>query len=649
MSEESGFVLNELKLDFVLAKVPAGMPVAVVSVVGTFRTGKSFLLDLFLRFLRHGAASSSSAAAPEAEPAGASAHAEWLRFEGARLEGNAASGAADFARRDAPPQRRAGFKWRAGNERQTTGMWLWSEPFVRARADGSRVAVLLMDTQGLFDSKVAQMLTTQIFGLSTLLASYQIFNINQRLTENELQNVAVFAEFARIAAAVDGGGGGGEGGAGGEAHGAGGEGGEARGAAAPASGGARADKRGVDRRAGLALLVKPAPPGGAPPPPPPPPPPPVFQRLEFLIRDSVISSMRSGDAAAIDAEMLAYITGIFANAAHEDLRVVREQILTVFERTSCFLLPHPGHVVTEDARFDGGIDEIRPEFLRLLDRYVRVVFGEQLDAKRACGRPLTAPEYGAFVRAYARAFSDGKRFPEARVLFDATTEANNRAAGDAALSLFHKALAEATAHGTAHVDDAALRAALDGAQAAAAELFSSLASFGPLPAIRRARADFEANVAELSRDALARNASLGEPARVKTISVFAAASLAALWALRVFLDVFCAPFLDVCKRASTSVSALWMAIFVFAAYTLYSAGGASSALGKNLLDAAIGGTGLGETVTAAVMAASSKNASRDASREVSREPTPVPFSRDSDRPLPAAVDANPGLRRRREL
>ena len=24
-----------------------------------------------------------------------------------------------------------GFKWRGGSERQTTGIWMWSEPFVR--------------------------------------------------------------------------------------------------------------------------------------------------------------------------------------------------------------------------------------------------------------------------------------------------------------------------------------------------------------------------------------------------------------------------------------------------------------------------------------------------------------------------------------
>lgn len=35
-------------------QVPEGMEVSVVSVVGAFRTGKSFLLSFFLRFLHSG-------------------------------------------------------------------------------------------------------------------------------------------------------------------------------------------------------------------------------------------------------------------------------------------------------------------------------------------------------------------------------------------------------------------------------------------------------------------------------------------------------------------------------------------------------------------------------------------------------------------
>jgi atlastin len=38
------------------------------------------------------------------------------------------------------------FQWRAGDDRTTTGIWLWSEPFFR-KIGKEEVAVLLMDTQ----------------------------------------------------------------------------------------------------------------------------------------------------------------------------------------------------------------------------------------------------------------------------------------------------------------------------------------------------------------------------------------------------------------------------------------------------------------------------------------------------------------------
>lgn len=62
------------------------------------------------------------------------------------------------------------FAWRGGVERMTTGIWIWSEPFVRRTEDGKDVAVLLVDTQGMFDNETSMGLTACIFAVSTLVS-----------------------------------------------------------------------------------------------------------------------------------------------------------------------------------------------------------------------------------------------------------------------------------------------------------------------------------------------------------------------------------------------------------------------------------------------------------------------------------------------
>lgn len=53
--EEHNFELDDIALEKVLLRDDIkDLPVAVVSVAGAFRKGKSFLLDFFIRYLRSG-------------------------------------------------------------------------------------------------------------------------------------------------------------------------------------------------------------------------------------------------------------------------------------------------------------------------------------------------------------------------------------------------------------------------------------------------------------------------------------------------------------------------------------------------------------------------------------------------------------------
>ena len=100
-------------------------------------------------------------------------------------------------------KRESSFAWRGGVERQTTGIWMWSEPFFRSTSasGGEKFAILLMDTQGMFDNETTMTLTAQIFGLSTLVSSFQIYNVEKKVQEDNLQHLALFSEYGRMALA----------------------------------------------------------------------------------------------------------------------------------------------------------------------------------------------------------------------------------------------------------------------------------------------------------------------------------------------------------------------------------------------------------------------------------------------------------------
>ncbi|XP_066534844.1 atlastin-2 isoform X2 [Hoplias malabaricus] len=134
--------------------------VVVLSVAGAFRKGKSFLLDFMLRYM-HSQSSES-----------------WMGGEDEPL---------------------TGFHWRGGCERDTSGIQAWSEVFVVEKPDGNKVAVLLVDTQGAFDSQSTIKDCATIFALSTMTSSMQVYNLSQNIQEDDLQHLQLFTEYGRLA------------------------------------------------------------------------------------------------------------------------------------------------------------------------------------------------------------------------------------------------------------------------------------------------------------------------------------------------------------------------------------------------------------------------------------------------------------------
>ena len=68
------------------------------------------------------------------------------------------------------------------------------------------------------------------------------------------------------------------------------------------------------------------------------------------------------------------------------------QITGCFEKISCFGLTHPGFDVVKKT-YKGDIDKIQPSFRRLLNTYVRHIFGE-LVRKKWVGRNASGGKRG---------------------------------------------------------------------------------------------------------------------------------------------------------------------------------------------------------------------------------------------------------------
>jgi atlastin len=66
-------------------------------------------------------------------------------------------------------------------------------------ANGEKIAIILLDTQGAFDSQSTVRDCATVFALSTLLSSIQVYNISTNLQEDNLMHLHFFTEYGRLA------------------------------------------------------------------------------------------------------------------------------------------------------------------------------------------------------------------------------------------------------------------------------------------------------------------------------------------------------------------------------------------------------------------------------------------------------------------
>ncbi|KAF4529080.1 hypothetical protein B566_EDAN014455 [Ephemera danica] len=145
-------ILNEDVLKEILESEEARYrPVAVISIAGCFRKGKSFFLNFILRYL-------NSMDDPN-----------WMGSQIGPL---------------------VGFDWRPDEEGVTSGITIWPEVFVV-----KNTAIVLIDTQGLYETSKNTIEDTYIMTLSFLFSSIQILNHQENLNSSDLKNFEFFAKY----------------------------------------------------------------------------------------------------------------------------------------------------------------------------------------------------------------------------------------------------------------------------------------------------------------------------------------------------------------------------------------------------------------------------------------------------------------------
>ncbi|XP_076824999.1 uncharacterized protein LOC143470631 isoform X2 [Clavelina lepadiformis] len=168
VKEENGcfkFDLEALK-SVLLQEIVTDLPVAIYSIAGTFRKGKSFLLNLFVRY-----------------------------WETGELCNDIQKDAGDDIQEDVV---NGPFRFQGGVLKKCTeGIFILKKPMMITTKTHRKVAVFLMDTQGLFDHSTSQKVSSLILGISFLLSSYQIYNLSSGIDSQNLETIYKFAEFAK--------------------------------------------------------------------------------------------------------------------------------------------------------------------------------------------------------------------------------------------------------------------------------------------------------------------------------------------------------------------------------------------------------------------------------------------------------------------
>jgi hypothetical protein len=162
--EGSKFIFDYELFDSIVKQNEAcsNLPVAVIIINGALRTGKSFFSNFVIKHLNKN-----------------------------NLDENNLEEGNDQVLKDY-------FVSRRGADVQTLGVWILNKIFIH-----NGKAIVLMDTQGIFDQELNQAMTIALISLSTIISSYQIYNLDKRIQEDHLCNMAYFSAYSSLVSNTD--------------------------------------------------------------------------------------------------------------------------------------------------------------------------------------------------------------------------------------------------------------------------------------------------------------------------------------------------------------------------------------------------------------------------------------------------------------
>lgn len=171
-------ILNRDTLNHVFDQIPSDeTEIGILSIAGEYRKGKSFLLNFFLQYLRHRIHHPPSLSTASEEVLKELIYDRihpWLR----------------------DVDREKGFHFKAGVKRDTTGISIYSEPFIIKRSDGKDLAIIILDSQGLYDSSTESNDNVRLFSLISLLSSTLMYNTAGNINSKQLLELKSFTDYA---------------------------------------------------------------------------------------------------------------------------------------------------------------------------------------------------------------------------------------------------------------------------------------------------------------------------------------------------------------------------------------------------------------------------------------------------------------------